>query len=226
MKLELSYPLGENTFVSQPFGVNWGADYKAILGLDGHPGEDLTILRNGINVSFGLAVRAACPGIILAIEKDGRGGHTVVQLSDGPYDYEGGKTHFKLIYAHCLKDSIKVIEGQAVNRGDVLALCGSSGVTSDGIEHAEKAHVHFGLKPTYFKDDVKPPYWANTYQDNGFGGAIDSSGYWVKKLPESPVAPEPETPPMPELENIKEQVSILQKIVDLISKVVQSLFKK
>src|SRR3990167_9525193 len=110
--IKLQYPLGENTTVSQKFGVNEGADYKALLGLEGHPGEDLIVVRNNINVSFGLPVRATCPGSILAIEQDSRGGHTVVQLSDGPYDFWTGKTYFKLIYAHCLKDSIKVAERQ------------------------------------------------------------------------------------------------------------------
>lgn len=176
-KLELFFPLSP-CYISQPFGVNWGADYKKLLGTEGHPGRDMIIRGpTGSNLSYSAPVRASHNGKVLSVETDSRGGIAVVLLTDEPREYNGGETYFKTVYSHLKTNSVEVYEGDYVRVGDVLGLCGATGVTV-GEENPNLAHVHFALKPTKLRTDVAIPYWENSEQGNGHGGAIDDAPYF------------------------------------------------
>lgn len=222
MKLKLYYPLSPCT-VSQVFGVNEGADYKAKLGFIGHPGSDLIshdIKKN--NISYGRNVRASHDGRVLSIETDKNGGYTIVLLTDKAYDYKDRQTYFKSIYAHCIPNSAKVKEGQSVKTGDILALCGVSGILPNGEAPHDKAHVHFSIKPAgYLTPDGQNAYWHNSEQDNGYGGAIDDAPYQTGIsaidciLENTPIVSPIEVPAPPIL---IQEVGLLTKVVQLLIK--------
>ena len=240
MKLQLHYPI-KLCKVSQPFGVNWGADYKKLLGLEGHPGQDLVNEPGTVNLSFGIPVRASHNGRVISVETDTNGGHTVVLVTDDQYDYNGAQTYFKTVYAHLKTGSIVVSsgtpgkgyeEGQLVKTGDILGLCGSSGVIPGAtVEDPKVSHVHFGLKPAKFIETdasgqkLESPYWANSEQNNGYGGAIDNNSSWSGKYAEdikaevdalaiaTNIVKETATAPIPN----ETKSAILQKVEDFLN---------
>jgi murein DD-endopeptidase MepM/ murein hydrolase activator NlpD len=64
-QFKLFYPL-KPFVVSQRFGENL-VDYKALLGLKGHPGWDMV-------GTWGQVIHAAHDGVVQSVEQDGRGG--------------------------------------------------------------------------------------------------------------------------------------------------------
>lgn len=200
MKLKLYYPL-KPVFINQAFGVNVLYDYtKPPFNLKGHPGQDLIILVNGVNNSYLAPIHASCNGKVSSVEEDSNGGWTVVTITDQEYDYDGGTSFFKVYYSHCHAGSIRVKKDDVIKIGDILALCGASGVTPPP-EQPIHAHIHFGVKPTTYHvatTDEPSTGWKNTEQDNGFGGAVDNAPYWNGEfaedyIPSPPIISDPIT---------------------------------
>lgn len=107
--------------------------------LDGHDGIDFEMPE-------GTEVLAAEDGVVALTEKDGDYGTTVV------LEHQWGKTY----YGHL--SEIKVKEGDQVHRGEIIALSGSTGLST-------AAHLHFGVKP----NENDP--------NNGYYGKVDPSAY-------------------------------------------------
>jgi hypothetical protein len=76
-------------------------------------------------------VPGALPAAIALADADGN--HVVLDLGDGRF----------VLYAHLIPDSIEVVEGQQVRRGDVLGLLGNSGNTL-----APHLHLHVMSTPS------------------------------------------------------------------------------
>lgn len=132
------------------------------LGLAGHNGIDAVAVD-------GTPVYAAHDGTIVFTGEDGAGGQIVVLRSDKEYDYKDTVSFFKTIYVHLQKGSFKVVPGQKVKAGTLLALADNTGFSTG-------SHLHFGLKPIYPGENEWT--WWNQEQNNGFKGSIDPAPYF------------------------------------------------
>ena len=132
MKFELFFPIKPFT-LAQPFGVN-GEFYRANdINIFGHNGWDM--IGND-----GQICRAAHNGIVTFTGEDGKGGLGIVIRTKDKYLYNNDLVYFKTIYWHLKLGTFKVIAGQEVKVGDILAECDNTGFSSG-------SHLHFGLKP-------------------------------------------------------------------------------
>lgn len=162
-RLELHYPV-KPWRVFQSFGEchpSVCSKYHE-LGLIGHNGID-------VQAPDGTAVRAAHDGTVVFTGEDGAGGQIVVLRTNEPCEYKGGLSFFKSIYVHLMKGSFKVVPGQKVMAGTVLALSNNTGLSTG-------SHLHFGLKPVYQGENEWT--WWNQEQDNGYKGSIDPAPFF------------------------------------------------
>jgi len=176
--------------INQKFGENSLPFYKEI-GLKGHNGIDFY-------APDGWLVRATHAGTITYAGEDGSGGLTVVIRTEETYEYKGEQVYFKTIYCHLKKGTFVVIAGQKVLAGDVLAQADNTGMSTG-------SHLHFGLKPV--AKGEADWQWFNFEQDNGYLGAIDPLPYFNGKYAE-------------EAWNLRQQISVLAKIVEALQKLV------
>ncbi len=228
MKLQLSFPIKPCHDI-QSFGLNY-VNYQQLLGLKGHPGQDLVSLdgdianwpynTSGANISYGKTIHSSCDGVVSSLENDTNGGFTVVVATE-PFDYLDKQVPYKIIYAHCIPGSFRVKVGDKVKLGDPLALCGDSGVIpGEPDSHPDKAHVHFGVKPAELMPAVgeEPAWYRNIEQDNGYGGAIDPATFWSGKFAEDVLVPD--IPPQ-EAQQIQVQVNWLIQLIQNLWKVIK-----
>ena len=165
IKLELFWPL-KKTIITQGFGENQYAVYKAEWGLLGHNGIDMIDTTHYGN---GFDVFAAHDGIVTFAGADSNEGYGVVIRTEEPFDYKDQPTYFKTIYWHLYQDKIFVKIGDRVRIGDRIALGDSTGRNTG-------PHLHFGLKP--IKQGEADWLWDNIEQKNGYNGAIDPAPYF------------------------------------------------
>ena len=151
--------------ISQKFGENSVSFYKE-LGMKGHNGIDFSC-------ESGTILRAAHDGHVVYTGLDDSNGQIVVLSTNEMYDYNGQQVYFKTIYAHLTPNSYKVIPGQNVSAGDIIALTDNTGKYTTG------AHLHFGLKP--IEQGEENYIWTNLEQNNGYLGAIDPEPFWTGK---------------------------------------------
>jgi len=146
MKPRLISPL-KDTFVTQPFGVNW-VDFYTKLGMKGHGGIDLRARR-------GMPVYACHNGIVTFGGVDGTGGVsvTICRTRAG--------LGYKTIYYH-LSENI-VGPGKLIKQGEILGYAGNTG------KHTTGNHLHLGMK---WIRDGKTLNW-----DNGYKGGINPDMY-------------------------------------------------
>ncbi|MDD3311368.1 M23 family metallopeptidase [Pseudodesulfovibrio sp.] len=148
--LELSQPIrcdyGVGCFVQNYVDVDPSPDAAdftcGALTYDGHKGTDFRI--PWADYRKGVEVLAAAPGAVLRVrdsveDRDARGHEEEVR----PYglgnaviiEHEDG---YQTVYAHMKQGSVRVKEGDRVERGQVLGLVGLSGLTVF-------PHLHFGV---------------------------------------------------------------------------------
>lgn len=167
MKFELWYPVKKPLTVNQKFGENLNSIYKN-LGMLGHNGWDIFALD-------GDPIYAAHDGMVTFSGEDGSGGLGVVIRTKEKYDWahegEIKQVYYKSIYWHLKKGSIKVLSGQEIKTGDLIAQADNTGLSTG-------AHLHFGIKPVI--QGEQDWQWYNLVQDNGYLGAIDPSLYFNK----------------------------------------------
>ena len=97
-------------------------------------------------------------------------------------------SYYKHYYGHLMDFNVK--EGNIVKLGDLLGHTDNTGMFTTG------AHLHYGL--------YKCTSGAKTLnRDNGYDGSIDPTKFYVNVFAKIAVA------------NIKAQVSIIQKLIDL-----------
>lgn len=111
------------------------------FGMRLHPILGVRKFHNGldINCDWGTPVRSPGNGKVINVEK--RSGFGLVVEIDHGFGY-------KTIYAHLLSSLVKV--GQKVNRGDLIAKSGNSGLSSGPHLHYEIQHNGKALDPIDF----------------------------------------------------------------------------
>lgn len=123
-KLVLYRPVRPSS-VNQSFGEclpSLCSKYKE-LGLEGHNGIDYW-------APDGHEVRAAHDGLVTFSGEDGSGGLGVVIRTNVEHPYKDGDVYFKTIYWHLKAGSIRVLAGQKVTAGDVIALADNTGLST------------------------------------------------------------------------------------------------
>lgn len=204
MKFEICYPIKPFT-ITQHFGENLVPIYKT-WGLIGHPGIDMV-------GTMGQIVLATHDGIVSYCGYDENEGQGIVIRTEQQFDYLDSQAFYKSIYWHLLPDSIIVKVGQRVKTGDILAKCDSTGVLL-GVKNGPPnvSHLHFGLKPV--KQGESDFVWYNWDQSNGYAGAINPDPFFNGLYAADLVRPILESPEV--ITNLKAQVSILQRIVEIL----------
>src|SRR5204863_5170186 len=113
----LGWPLPESVRITSPFGVR---EYPLIGGRRLHAGIDL-------GASAGTAVRAVAAGVVRRASSDGINGRILV------LDHGRG-----VVTTYCHNEALLVRDGQHVERGQVIARSGSSGLTTG-------PHLHYQI---------------------------------------------------------------------------------
>lgn len=162
MKFELFYPF--KTFViTQKFGETGLVPFYNSNGVNINK-------HNGVDFySPNIYVRATHDGVVTFAGEDGSGGLGVVIRTNEKYDYKDGQYFMKTIYWHLAKGTIRVMAGDSIKVGDIIAEQDNTGLSTG-------KHLHFGLKPIY--QGEQDWQWFNLEQDNGVMGAIDPQPYF------------------------------------------------
>lgn len=211
MKLSLAYPVKPNN-INQAFGLN-AQQYSdpKYGGIKGHNGIDF-------QASHGQPVYASHDGVAY-YEFDGNQGEGVVLRTNQAFDDgQGGECFYKTIYWHMCDakkepqftspiykavgyapDQTGVSQnGIAIKKGDLIGYADNTGNSSGD-------HLHFGLKPQ--AKNESNGIWYNTEQANGYNGAINPAPFFDGTFAIDS-----------NIDLLKTKVSILQKLIDLWTK--------
>ena len=131
-----------------------------LLGLKGHPGEDLY-------APDGWLIRAPHNGIVKEVQLEPERGLGIGIITENQMDIGILGFHYVKTRQWHLK-KIFVSLGQKVNVGDVIGLADNTGLSAG-------SHNHFEVKPVEY--DSKG-YHYNVYQDNGYYGSINPAPFW------------------------------------------------
>ncbi len=198
MKLELFYPVKPYQ-VNQVFGGN--PDYYARFHdrfgnpEKGHMGIDL-------QAPHGTPVYAACDGMA-HFEKDDHGGEGMIIHTD-TLEYKGNQATYNVINWHLCGDTdpkypspIKT-DGNSyrVKAGDLIGYADNTGAPFE----SSGDHLHFGLCPFDLSGNAIEAH-------NGFNGCIDPAPYFNSYYAVDAQAV---------ITNLETQVSVYQKIVNLL----------
>lgn len=118
------------------------------FGMRMHPILKIRRMHNGLDIITDMRTKVYAPGNGKVEFAGWRGGFGLTLEIDHGFGY-------RTIYAHL--DELKIKQGQTVNRGDFIALSGSSGSLSTGPHlHYEVRHNGIPLNPRNFiYDDVE-----------------------------------------------------------------------
>lgn len=164
-KTDLPTPKRNQTKLILPFGksekwtITWGGDTKElnyhVESQSQKNAFDFVIKKDGKTYktnaennedfyAFGKEIFAPCDGeIVLAVDgvKDNQVGEMNNQFITGNTVIIKTVNNEYLFFAHLKQYSIKVKQGQKVKQGELLALCGNSG-------HSSEPHLHFHIQNT------------------------------------------------------------------------------
>lgn len=177
--MNLAYPTLTNTVVAQGWGNHNPLRYP---GSGRHMGIDLA-------GAFGVAVYAACPGVVDVVNvlgAHGYGRHVIIEHGD-----------FKTLYAHLSR--VHVTDGQTVEAGAVIGAIGGDPNDKDPIDGASSGpHLHFEVLLPFppVGDSIKTVFgWTVdpfAYLLGRFGApakfkgrVLDKSGSRVRSAPNS-----------------------------------------
>lgn len=130
---DIQYPFAVGTSMSSPFGFRWGRMHE---GVDFTPGE-------------GAPIQAIADGVVRTATEAG-GAYGVNVYIDHVIDGKVVSSH----YAHMQYGSMKVVEGQRVEVGDVIGNTGNTG-------RSYGAHTHFEIR--YNGTAVDPLPWLSEH---------------------------------------------------------------
>ncbi|MGO3250945.1 M23 family metallopeptidase [Microbacterium gubbeenense] len=130
---DIQYPFAVGTSMSSPFGFRWGRMHE---GVDFTPGE-------------GAPIQAIADGVVRTATEAG-GAYGVNVYIDHVIDGKTVTSH----YAHMQYGSLKVVEGQKVEVGDVIGNTGNTG-------RSYGAHLHFEIR--YNGTAVDPLPWLSEH---------------------------------------------------------------
>lgn len=143
----LLYPFSGSYPISFPFGASADSEYLRIhykkVRLQGHAGVDF-------DLPAGTPILAAADGKVVRAGENGDFGICVTLSHDWGIS----------LYAHL--QSVKVVAGRRVKRGECLGISGATGFVTG-------PHLHFAVKP------------AGADEQNGYQGFVDPVPYIKKK---------------------------------------------
>lgn len=158
-----------------------------------HKGIDLTCSNRKIYSS--------CDGVVKTVGWDPNGWGRYVRIQESTT----GKIH---IFAHMVKDSVKVSVGQKVSRATVLGTMGTTG-NSTGV------HLHFQIEDSK-RNVYDPTEWLGIPNKVG---SYDSSNYQIDVTPTPAPAPTPKPEPVkPEATKYKDDKEIASWAKDAVYK--------
>lgn len=134
---------GNRMLIGSPFRFNWVPYISSHYGYRIHPITGARAFHTGIDIALptGTEILAGGTGVVQFAGDNGGYGLTVV------IDYGNGIT---ALYAHCSQLLVSV--GQTVNRGDVIALVGSTGNSTGPHLHLEVMRNGRRLNPLFFAE--------------------------------------------------------------------------
>jgi murein DD-endopeptidase MepM/ murein hydrolase activator NlpD len=131
----------QNVFFSSPSGWPAVGRISSGFGMRDHPRHGGRKMHTGIDITMprGTPLHATADGVVSFADRNGGNGNIVV-IEHG----HGLST----VYAHNSKNSVKA--GQAVKRGEVIALSGSTGVSTGPHLHYEVWRNGQSINPAPF----------------------------------------------------------------------------
>jgi murein DD-endopeptidase MepM/ murein hydrolase activator NlpD len=131
----------QNVFYSSPNGWPAVGKISSVFGMREHPRYGGRKLHTGIDITMpkGTPLHATADGVVSFADRNGGNGNIVV------IEHGHGLT---TVYAHNSKNSVKA--GQAVKRGEVIALSGSTGVSTGPHVHYEVWRDGQSINPAPF----------------------------------------------------------------------------
>lgn len=136
----------QDLYRATPLGWPVNGAITSYFGMREHPKSGNEEFHTGIDISVstGSEVRATADGIVVFSGYQGRNGNVVV-IRHG--------YGFSTVYAHNSKNLINV--GQRVKRGDIIALSGSTGITTGPHLHYEVWKNNTPINPLpYLKEEI------------------------------------------------------------------------
>jgi len=131
----------QNVFFASPSGWPAGGKISSGFGMREHPRFGGRKLHTGIDITMpkGTPLHATADGVVSFSDRSGGNGNIVV------IEHGHGLT---TVYAHNSKNIVKA--GQAVKRGDVIALSGSTGISTGPHLHYEVWRNGQSINPAPF----------------------------------------------------------------------------
>jgi len=131
----------QNVFASSPSGWPAVGKIRSGFGMREHPKYGGRKLHTGIDITMprGTPLHATADGVVSFADRSGGNGNIVV------IEHGHGLT---TVYAHNTKNSVKA--GQAVKRGDLIALSGSTGISTGPHLHYEVWRNGQSINPAPF----------------------------------------------------------------------------
>lgn len=137
-------PVDQSTVITSRFGMRYiGGQWKFHYGVDFAPTSNfipaniLSVMNKGIVVD----VYNQCSNNGYLGEKCGPIGETgagnIIKVKYTVVDFSGNRVDLYIMYAHLVKDSMLVKNGQEVNAGQIIAKLGNSG-------NSTGSHLHLG----------------------------------------------------------------------------------
>lgn len=139
---------GNKQYFANPFSFNWPNHVTSLYGWRVHPIYHRLQIHRGLDlaVPLGTKIHSIHEGIVTTVgyDPDGYGNYIVISDKDG----------YQSTYAHC--SSILAAEGQAIEKGQEIALAGSTGASTGSHLHLELTHNGQYLNPYFFIEGTNP----------------------------------------------------------------------
>jgi murein DD-endopeptidase MepM/ murein hydrolase activator NlpD len=162
-RFSLRWPVAPPVVVTQAYGIH--KQWYIGFGLQGHEGLDIRALN-------ATPVMAMADGVVSLVQPS---------PTSGPYGVQVRLKHpleqdeYTTVYAHFIKDSIRVALGEAVQAGKVLGLADNTGNSSGAHLHITLKHTGKGSPWMHVSDIVNPtPYFPDLFP--GKGWLVDVGG--------------------------------------------------
>lgn len=177
---KLSSPLGGAQFQDWAIGnyidvdprVGIAADYRGgVFQYDQHNGWDIG-LPNFERMDSGIPVIASADGVVESTQDGLYDRNTVWQGQDWNYVTVDHGNGWKTTYGHLVTDSVTVVPGQTVKRGQILGFVGSSGNSTGPHLHYMVTHEGALVETNYDSNSYWQDPW--TYQGDRAVAVLDS----------------------------------------------------
>lgn len=144
-------PLPQNIIdPSIPYGLPYHGEIIRPFGMNEHPIFKKDLFHYGIDIQApeGSSIRATADGIVIEAGRKGAYGDIIVIRHSDVY---------ATLYAHC--SELLVAEGDKVNRGQVIAKSGSTGIAMTPQIHYEVIKSVKSIDPIQHNEELRKKYF-------------------------------------------------------------------